>query len=436
MTSCGRLPPGFLWSLLDGSSPVREFELSNVIPRERKLLFTPEILQDPYPAYARLHAEGPLHYLEVGANGAAAWSIFSHAECSAIAKDPRLSAKRAHKLILPLPFERQPKFKELAHLFSLWMIFMDAPEHTRLRKLLNKGFAPGVIEALRPQVEAIVDRMLGSLRPGSEIELISEFANPLPVRIILELLGIPQELNDMLVDLSRAVAGFRGTPTPTVEQAQAGQAGLIRLNEFFRETVAERRRNKGKDLISLLIDIEEQGEVLTEDEVFAQCTALLFAGHETTRNLIGNGMYTLLRNPDQATELRDHPEIIRSAVEELLRYESPVQFTSRVLKEDMEICGQRIPRNWSILCMLGAANRDPKQFDDPDRLNLKRLKNEHLAFSAGPHFCIGNQLARMEGQVALLNLVRRFPQMRLTGPRPEWTPTFGFRGLKALRVTL
>ncbi|HEX5425948.1 MAG TPA: cytochrome P450 [Candidatus Acidoferrales bacterium] len=410
--------------------------MPNVIPQERKLLFTPEILQDPYPTYARLHAEGPLHYLDVGGNGAAVWSIFGHAECSAIAKDPRLSAKRAHKLVLPLPLERQSEFKELAHLFSLWMIFMDAPEHTRLRKLLNKGFAPGVIEALRPQVEAIVDRMLSQLRPGSETELAGEFANPLPVRIILELLGIPQELNDMLVDLSRAVAGFRGTPTPTVEQAQVGQAALVRLNEFFRTAVAERRRNKGNDLISLLIDIEEQGEVLTEDELFAQCTALLFAGHETTRNLIGNGMYTLLRNPDQMAELRDHPEIIRSAVEELLRYESPVQFTSRVLKEDMEICGRRIPRNWSILCMLGAANRDPKQFDNPDRLNLKRTKNEHLAFSAGPHFCIGNQLARMEGQVALMKLVQRFPQMRLTGPRPEWAPTFGFRGLKALRVTL
>ncbi|HTU32307.1 MAG TPA: cytochrome P450 [Candidatus Acidoferrum sp.] len=410
--------------------------MPNVILQERKQLFTPEILQDPYPTYARLHAEGPLHYLDVGGNGAAAWSIFSHSECAVIAKDPRLSAKRAHKLILPLPFERQSEFKELAHLFSLWMIFMDAPEHTRLRKLLNKGFAPGAIEALRPQVEAIVDRMLGPLRPGSEIELISEFANPLPVRIILELLGIPQEMNDMLVDLSRAVAGFRGTPAPNVEQAQVAQAALIQLNDFFRKTVAERRSNKGKDLISLLIDIEEQGEVLTEDEVFAQCTALLFAGHETTRNLIGNGMYTLLRNPDHMTELRGHPEIIRSAVEELLRYESPIQFTSRVLKEDMVVCGQRIPKNWSILCMLGAANRDPKQFDEPDRLNLKRLKNEHLAFSAGPHFCIGNQLARMEGQVALLNLVQRFPKMRLIGSRPEWAPTFGLRGLNALRIAL
>jgi cytochrome P450 len=410
--------------------------LPNAIPQGRKVVFSDEILQDPYPTYARLHSEGPIHYLDVGGNGAAAWSIFSHSECSAIAKDPRCSAKRAHKLILPLPIARQAEFRELAHLFSLWMIFMDAPEHTRLRKLLNKGFAPAVIEALRPQVEAIVDRNLSSLREGSEIELMSEFANPLPVRIILELLGIPQELNDTLVALSRAVARFRGSPTPTVEDAQAGQAALIELNEFFKKTVAERRRNKGKDLISLLIDIEEQGEVLSEEELFAQCTALLFAGHETTRNLIGNGMYTLLRNPQEAVELRENPEMVRSAVEELLRFESPVEFSSRVLKEDMEICGQRIPKNWSILLMFGAANRDPRQFKDPDRLDLKRLNNQHLAFSAGPHFCIGSQLARLEGQVALLNLVQRFPKMRLTEKKPEWASTFGFRGLKNLSVTL
>jgi cytochrome P450 len=416
--------------------PCEELHLPNVSPQGRKIVFSGEVLQDPYPTYARLHGEGPLHYLDVGGNGAAAWAIFSHAECSAIAKDPRCSAKRAQKLILPLPIARQSEFKELAHLFSLWMIFMDPPEHTRLRKLLNKGFAPAVIDGLRPQVEAIVDRTLSSLPEGSEVELMREFANPLPVRIILELLGIPQELNATLVELSRVVAQFRGSPTPTVEDAQGGQAALIQLNEFFRKTVAERRRNKGKDLISLLIDIEEQGEVLTEDELFAQCTALLFAGHETTRNLIGNGMYALLRNPEETAELRGNPEMIRSAVEEILRYESPVQFTSRVLKEDMEICGQRIPKNWSILCMLGAANRDPKQFKDPDQLNLKRLNNQHLAFSAGPHFCIGSQLARLEGQVALLNLVQRFPKMKISGGKPEWASTFGLRGLKTLPVTM
>lgn len=409
--------------------------MPNVTAPAKKVVFSDEVLQDPYPTYARLHEEGPLHYLDVGGKWAV-WSVFSHAECSSIAKDPRCSAKRAQQMLLPLPLSRQSEFSELARMLSLWLIFMDPPEHTRLRKLLNKGFSPSVVDSLRPQVEDIVERMLKPLERGSEVELMRQFANPLPVRIILEMLGIPQELHATFVDWSRAIAVFRGSPDRTVEQARAAQDALIALTDFFRKTVAERRRNKGNDLISLLIDIEEEGEVLTEEELYAQCTALLFAGHETTRNLIGNGMYTLLRHPREAAELRDNPEMIRSAVEELLRYESPVQFTARVLKEDIEICGQYIPKKWTILCMLGAANRDPKQFEEPNQLNLKRLNNQHLAFSAGPHFCIGSQLARLEAQVALSNLLRRFPEMKLIGPRPEWASTFGLRGLKGLPVTL
>lgn len=409
--------------------------MPNVTAPAKKVVFSDEVLQDPYPTYARLHEEGPLHYLDVGGKWAV-WSVFSHAECSSIAKDPRCSAKRAQQMLLPLPLSRQSEFSELARMLSLWLIFMDPPEHTRLRKLLNKGFSPSVVDSLRPQVEDIVERMLKPLERGSEVELMRQFANPLPVRIILEMLGIPQELHATFVDWSRAIAVFRGSPDRTVEQARAAQDALIALTDFFRRTVAERRRNKGNDLISLLIDIEEEGEVLTEEELYAQCTALLFAGHETTRNLIGNGTYTLLRHPREAAELRDNPEMIRSAVEELLRYESPVQFTARVLKEDIEICGQYIPKKWTILCMLGAANRDPKQFEEPNQLNLKRLNNQHLAFSAGPHFCIGSQLARLEAQVALSNLLRRFPEMKLIGPRPEWASTFGLRGLKGLPVTL
>lgn len=409
--------------------------MSKVIAPDKKNIFSDEILQDPYPTYARLHEEGPLHYLAVGSD-MAVWSIFSHAEICSIARDPRLSAKRAQKMISILPIDRQSEFRELARMLGLWLIFMDPPEHTRLRKLLNKGFSPAAVEGLRPQVEAIVDRMLTPLQQGSEVDLMREFANPLPARIILEMLGVPQELEDTFVNWSRAIAAFRGRPDSTVEQARAAQDALIALTDFFRKTVAERRRHKGSDLISLLIDIEEEGEVLTEEELYAQCVALLFAGHETTRNLIGNGMYTLLKHPQETAELRENPEIIRTAVEELLRYESPVQLTARVLKEDIEICGQRIPKRWSILCMLGAANRDPKQFKDPNQLDLKRLNNQHLAFSAGPHFCIGSQLARLEGQIAILNLVQRFPKMKLTGPRPEWAPTFGFRGLKSLRVIM
>jgi len=383
--------------------------------------------------YAQMHEGGPLHLLDVDGQWGA-WAIFSHAECSSIAKDPRLSAKRAQQMLALLPPASQSEFRELARMLNLWLIFMDAPEHTRLRKLLNKGFAPAAVEGLRPRVEAIVDGMLKPFARGSTVELMQEFANPMPVRIISEMLGVPQELHDTFVNWSRAIAVFRGNPERTVEQTRAAQDALIAMTDFFRKAVAERRRNKGNDLISLLIDIEEDGEVLTEEELYAQCIALLFAGHETTRNLIGNGMYTLLKHPQQTAELREKPELIRSAVEEILRYESPVQFTARVLKEDIEVCGQRIPKRWSILCMLGAANRDPKQFREPNQLDLKRLNNQHLAFSAGPHFCIGNQLARLEGQVALLNLVQRFPEMRLTGPRPEWAPTFGFRGLKSLAV--
>jgi cytochrome P450 len=405
------------------------------ISPSKKEVFSDEILQDPYPTYTRLLEEGPLHYVDVGSKWAV-WSVFSHAECSAMAKDPRCSAKRAQQQLLALPLSRQAEFSELARMLGLWLIFMDPPEHTRLRKLLNKGFSPAAIEALRPQVEAIVDRMLKPLRDGSEVELMRDFANPMPVRIICEMLGIPQELNETFVNWSRAIALFRGSPDRTVEQAKAAQDALIELTEFFRKTVAERKRNKGNDLISLLIDIEEEGEVLTEEELYAQCIALLFAGHETTRNLIGNGMYTLLKHPEETTELRENPEIIRTTVEELLRYESPVQFTARVLKEDIEICGQRIPRKWTILCMLGAANRDPKRFKDPNKLDLKRLNNQHLAFSAGPHACIGGQLARLEGQIAIQILVQRFPNMKLTGPKPEWASTFGFRGLNSLRVIM
>ena len=409
--------------------------MSNAIAPVKKVVFSDEILQDPYPTYTRLLEEGPLHYVDVGSKWAV-WSVFSHAECSVVAKDPRLSAKRAQQMLLPLPLSRQAEFSELARMLGLWLIFMDPPEHTRLRKLLNKGFSPAAIESLRPQVEAIVERMLQPLRHGAEVELMREFANPMPVRIISEMLGIPQELHDTFVDWSRAIAVFRGSPNRTVEQASAAQDALFGLTDFFRKTVAERRRNKGNDLISLLIDIEDEGEVLTEEELYAQCIALLFAGHETTRNLIGNGMCTLLQHPQETAEMRENPEIIRTAVEELLRYESPVQFTARVLKEDIEICGQRIPKKWSVLCMLGAANRDPKRFKEPNQLDLKRLNNQHLAFSAGPHACIGGQLARLEGQVAILNLVQRFPKMKLTGPKPEWASTFGFRGLKSLPVIM
>lgn len=403
--------------------------------RERKVLFTDEFVQDPYPTYRRLLEEGPLHFVNVSGGAWGVWSVFSHAECSAVAKDPRLSVKRTAAMLFTLPVERQDDYKELVRMLGLWMIFIDPPEHTRMRKLMNQGFSQAAAQALRPQVEKIVDRVLDSLASFSEADLVNELAYPMPVRVISELLGVPETMHEAFLRWSVAIAEFNGNPNRTVEHAENAQRAVLALTDFFRKAVAERRFNKGDDLISLLIDIREEGEALTEEELYAQCVMLLFAGHETTRNLIASGIYSLLREPEKLTELRDNPALIRAAVEEFLRFESPIQYTARVTTEPIELCGVRIPKRQTILCMLGAANRDPKQFDNPDTLILDRLNNQHLAFSAGPHFCIGAQLARLEGQVAILRTIQRFPKLRLA-QRPAWERNFGFRGLRTLPVQM
>ena len=400
-------------------------------PLSAKEFFTPEFLRDPYPIYRR-YLDGPgVQFLALHGG---VWAAFKHADCSTFLRDPRLSAKRTGTLIDEFPAEKQEEFAELARTLSLWMLFFDAPEHTRLRKLMNKGFSPAAIESLRPQVEKVVDRLLIPLRKNRGIDLLPQLAHPLPVYVIAEMLDVPESLHQQFVYWSNAIASLFGNPYRTLDDLVAAQQAIHGLTNYFREAVALRRKQKGSDLISLLMEIEEDGDVLTEEELYAQCVMLLFGGHETTRNLIGNGLYTLLRHPEQAAELRDHPELIRSAVEELLRYESPVQYTGRMVLEDFDFCGIQARRGQEIIFMLGAANRDARQFKNPDRLDLKRANNPHLAFGAGAHFCIGNQLARLEGQVAVLKMLQEFPEMRLVSAEPEWLPNFSFRGLKTLLV--
>jgi len=400
-------------------------------PLSAKEFFTPGFLKNPYPTYRR-HLEGRgVQYLDIHGG---VWAAFKHADCSTFLRDPRLSAKRTGILLDEFPPEKQKEFAELARTFSLWLLFFDAPEHTRLRKLLNKGFSPIAIESLRPQVEKIVDRLLKPFRRNHQIDILSQFAHPLPAYVIAEMLDVPESLHQQFIHWSNAIATLFGNPYRRVDDLVAAQQAIHGLTGYFREAVAVRRQQKGNDLISLLLQIEEDGDVLTEEELYAQCVMLLFAGHETTRNLIGNGLYTLLRHLEQASELREHPELIRSAVEELLRYESPIQYTGRMVLQDFEFCGVQACRGQEIIFMLGAANRDACQFKDPDRLDLKRGNNPHLAFGAGAHFCIGNQLARLEGQVAILRILQQFPQMRSVSSEPDWLPNFSFRGLKTLPV--
>ena len=399
-----------------------------------KRLFEDGFVEDPYPSYRRFLDAGPIHYVNYRQG---TWAIFSHADCSTAIRDVRLTAKRTATFLLMLAPEQRAEFAELARVLGLWMLFIDAPEHTRLRKLMNLGFSPAVVESLRPQVEAIVNGMLEPLLQASEVDLMQAVAYPLPMLVIAGMLGIPHTMHDRLLEWTDAIARFFGVPyQQTQGTLRPAQNAVLELTQFFREATEDRRKQKGNDLISLLLDIESDGDVLTEEEVHAQCIMLLFGGHETTRNLLGNGMYTLLRQPGGLEELRDNPGLIRSAVEELLRYESPVQYTARMAKEDLEICGVRLHTGEQVLFMLGAANRDAAQFREPDRLNLKRVSNPHLAFGAGAHFCIGNQLARLEGQVAILKLLQRFPRMRLAQKSVEWLPNTVLRGLKALPVAL
>jgi len=398
-----------------------------------KMIVTPEFLQDPYPTYAQLCTEAPIHRVHLNLER---WAVVRHAECSQFLRDPRLiSSSRVRQFLSVLPSETRANFTQLERMIEMWMLFLDAPEHTRLRKLMNKGFSPAVVELLRTQVEEIVDDMLRPLASADDVDLIRDLAYPLPVTVIAQMLGVPAALRQQFIGWTNTFAVLFGSPV-TLDTAIAAQDAVVALTGFFRKVVAERRKEKGRDLISLLIDIEEDGEVLTEEELYAQCVMLLFAGHETTRNLIGNGAFTLLKHPEHMAELRRNPEIIRTAVEELLRYESPVQFISRNAAEEVEIAGVHIAPGDFVIFLLGAANRDPRRFDDPGRLNLRRAKNDHLAFGAGVHFCIGNQLARLEAQVAILSLLRNFPKLQLADAmrEPEWVPNFIFRGLKHLPV--
>jgi len=271
-----------------------------------RFLFTDELAQDPYPTYRRFLEAGQIHPAGYGAGG---WALFRHADCSSLIRDNRLSARRSGAMLRVLPSERQAEFAELARLLGMGLLFLDEPEHGRLRKLMNKGFSPAVVEAMRPHIRAIVNRMLEPMRQVSEADILREIAHPLPVHVIAEMLGVPETLHEYFLRQSAAIAIFFGNPQRTVEQTKNALDAVTALTEFFRGAVAERRRHKGSDLISLLLDIEEDGEVLTEDELYAQCVGLLFAGHETTRNLIGNGMYTLLRYPEEMAKLREEQQV-------------------------------------------------------------------------------------------------------------------------------
>ena len=315
-----------------------------------------------------------------------------------------------------------------------WMLFKNPPDHTRLRGLVHKAFTPRRVEQMRSQIQAITDGLLDRVQAAGRADLIAELAYPLPVTVIAAMLGVPAEDHAQFHAWSDALAHSLDLTEDPEVYTRASRAAVA-LTAYLRTIIEQRRRQPQDDLLSALILAEEGGGRLSEDELYATVTLLLVAGHETTVNLIGNGVLALLRHPDQLRRLRDEPGLIRTAVEELLRYDSPVQATSRVARADLEIGGHTIRAGQQVSFLLGAANHDPARFADPTRLDLSRDPNPHLAFGSGIHYCLGAPLARLEGQIAINTLVQRLPGLALAPERPEHRDNYVLRGLRRLRVT-
>jgi cytochrome P450 len=363
--------------------------------------------------------------------------VTRYAHVKAVAHDPRLlKGPVTQALVAGL----SAAAREAAEPFSQWisrnMLRVDPPDHTRLRGLVSKAFTPRTVETLRPRIERLVAELLDAVQSSGGMDVIRDFAYPLPAIVIMEMLGIPSEDRDRFKAWSDGQFAFLGGrfPGDPLEPARRAGESTLAMNEYLRGVIAARRRTPRDDLISAMVAVEEQGDRLDEHELMATTSLLLIAGHETTTNLIGNGLLALLRHPDQLARLRAEPSLLPRAVEELLRYDGPVQFVNRVPSADIEIDGVTIPAGDTIILVLAAANRDPAHFPDPDRLDITRWPNDHVGFGFDRHFCLGAHLARIEAQTALRALLSRFPDLALDTETLEWEPNPLLRRLRALPV--
>jgi pimeloyl-[acyl-carrier protein] synthase len=388
----------------------------------------PEFHANPYPFYHALREKDPVHQSPMGF-----WVLTRYDDVVTSLRDPRYGRDGFAPLIEATYGPETAKGN-----LPRSMLMRDPPDHTRLRALVNKAFTPRVIEGMRAHIQAIVDRLLDKVQGARSMDVIDDLAYPLPVTVICEMLGVPLDDQDAIKgwssDIARSLDAIGLMADPDI--VARGVAARRNLTEYFRRLLPERRQHPKADLLSLLIAVEEQGDKLNEGELLAMCLLLFIAGHETTVNLIGNGTLALLEHPDQMARFNDDPALIPSAIEELLRYDSPVQWTARITTANVELGGREIPSGSMIIAAIGAANRDPSHFSDPDRLDIARADNRHVSFGFGIHFCLGAPLARVEGQIALGTLLRRMPDLALqTGATLDWRESSALRGLKGLPVT-
>jgi cytochrome P450 len=390
-------------------------------------LLDPEVLADPYPLYHRLRTESPVHWDPF----LHAWVVTRYADVVTVLH--RFSAQRT-----PTPEQLAAMglqtLTPIAAVMVRQMLFLDPPAHTRIRGLASQAFTPRRVERLRAHIQEITEGLLDPLVERGRLDVIADLAEPLPAIVTAEMLGVPtadaRQLKAWSADFAEMLGNFQHNPDRV--------AGVIRstdaMIEYFRDAIREQQRRPREGLIQALLTAEVDGDRFTEDEVIANVIVTMVGGQETTTNLIGNGVLSLLRNPDELARLRDDPSLVGPAVEELLRYESPSQHTARLAPEDVVLGGQAIRRRQAVIAVMAAGNRDPERFADPDRLDLTRPDNRHLAFGWAAHFCFGAPLARVEGQIAFATLLRRLPELRLEPGPLVWRQNLGLRGLTALPV--
>ncbi|MCB9597304.1 MAG: cytochrome P450 [Sandaracinaceae bacterium] len=389
--------------------------------------FTPAMRFDPYPAYRTLRAEHPVHWHPVFRS----WLVSRHEDVAKVLRHPATSVDRAQLGDLEL-LDLSP---EAIEAIRVSLLMLDPPAHTRIRGLVNKAFTPRVVDALRPRIAALVDELLDAVEARGErsLDLIRDFAYPLPVIVIAELLGVPAEDREQFKRWSDQLAVVLD-PFSTGGRFDGVDRAFVESAAYFGRVFEDRRRAPRDDLVSGLVAAEEGGARLSETELLSVCMLLLGAGHETTTGLIGNAVLALLRRPREAQRWLEEPGLAANAVEELLRFDSPVQMTDRLLSEDLEIGGQVIAKGQQVVLMLGAANRDPLRYENPDSLDLGRREARSLAFGHGIHYCVGAALARAEVEIALPALLRRFGGLHLErAPEPrDYKTSMVLRGLETL----
>lgn len=404
--------------------------LKSVVPAPYDL-FSPDFKRDPFPTFAHMRQHNPI-YRHVAPNGIAMWYITRYEDVAAVLKDERF-VKSIFNALPASRWDQAPHTNSLLQLINRNMLFADPPDHTRLRALVSQAFTPRRIEQMSTNIQAIAHKLLDSVATQGKMDLIEAYAYPLPLTVIIEMLGIPTADQEKLRFWSQAIiaAGSHG-----ISYSQRKQR-IKALAEYLRRTFAARRVQPQDDLITALVQARQAGDRLSETELSSMVVLLLVTGHETTVNLIGNGVYTLLTHPDQRALVQAHPAVMETAIDELLRFDGPVETsTTRWAREDVIFQGHQIRRGDVVRVVLTSANRDPAQFDQPDRCDLRRTDNRHLAFGLGIHYCLGAPLARLEGRIALQTLFSRFPDLRLQSPADlTWRSGVLFRGLKRLPLT-